>query len=249
MQATFQSNAPASVKSQVKAQTKEKSQLSSSSEVSSKTAPKLYQDSWNEIEDELKVLRGSASIEFTHKSPSLPNKSKVERISADQTSIDATLGSMKSHKQEEFENHVNWVKSAIKRKGYRDPGLVSYERQLDSIDEVLATLKDNSPESDSAGSKSVSESHSDWRDKLSEEFENLFAKLNRKPKQRKSLFGKKLNNLHLSDHKDEIEARAIDLVQNIAKRIEGNHPIPASELDWIEASLEDVHREIWKQKI
>ena len=214
-----------------------------------KNTSKSYEKEWAQVEDELKVLRGGVVPDFTHKSPNLSRTSKQDIISAQETQLTEVVESVKNQNQDEFEKHYNWVQDAIKRKGYRDPGQTFYDAQINSIDETLATLdvEDGPEDLAEPEKKSFKQSHQDWRASVEQDFENLYKMTVRQAKKH-SWFRKKSDEPFVAKHKAEVEKEAIKLVQKIAKRIEGDHPIPAPELDWIEASLYDVHGEIWKKK-
>lgn len=219
--------------------------------------PKAYEKEWAQVESELRVLRGGMAPTFHNATPGPQELSKEEKISSHETKLDEVIQSTKNRHQEEFEKHFIWVTEAIQRKGYKDPGQVTYEAQLDSIDEALAKLKveDDSKDTGSRAQQSsymsnTSHSHQDWRDDLAQDFEELYLLLSQGERKRKaSIFSlnRKQDRLHLKEHKEETEKKAIELVRNIARRIEGDHPIPVAEIDWIEASLRDVHKDIWKQ--
>ncbi len=232
------------------------SRLNSVKKTTTKNTTKSYEKEWAQVEEELKVLRGSFAPNFKNKSPTLNEGSKQEKISSEQSQLAQVVESVKTQNQDEFEKHFSWVQNAIVRKGYRDPGLRSYESQLDSIDETLATLnavEGQVQESSSNADKikpqgpSHKQSHQDWRASVAADFENLY-RMTVKSAKKHSLFRKKTDEPFVAMHKADVEKEAIKLVQKIAKRIEGDHPIPAPELDWIEASLQDVHSEIWKKK-
>ncbi|MAG60433.1 hypothetical protein CL619_01475 [archaeon] len=218
-----------------------------------KNTTRSYEKEWAEVEEELRVLRGDLAPQFSNKSPKPKSQSKEEMITAEQTKLDEVVKSSENENQNEFEKHYKWVRNAIERKGYRDPGQKSYESQIDSIDAALASLDLPNQSSDQKrdlpepkrGSKK--QSHQDWHESVAKDFENLY-KMTARQAKRHSWFRKKPDQPFVAMHKAEVENKAIALVQKIARRIEGDHPIPVKELDWIQASLQDVHQDIWKKE-
>lgn len=224
-----------------------------------KRKTKSYEKEWAQVEEELKVLRGTVAPDFNHNGPKLNKPSKEDVITVEQTRLDEVIQDSKSEHQEEFEKNWDWIRKAIKRKGYKDPGLRSYEEQLNSIDETLKQLdlpdEDNSKITEGATSSNLPlknsnsecpfKSHQTWKEKIVSDLENLFKISSSSAKKHLSL--KKNEPFVTTLEKEEAEKKAVELVREISRRIEGDHPIPVSEMEWIEASLYDVHKDIWQK--
>ena len=206
------------------------------------------QDAKKKIEKELRIIRGSAAPKFKHKQKLLKKEAKPRITEKQQEEyLAASIDGMKSTHQEKFETHLQVVKNAIKRKGYRSSVQKRYLHQLSQIDQQLAELDSAQSRSKDSTSQesgiSSSKQHQKWKESVAVDFENLYRLTSREA--RKRSFFKRKDPQFIAMHKFDVEAKALALVQKIARKIEADHPIPVRELDWIEASLHDVHRDIW----
>ncbi len=198
------------------------------------------------VEKDLQVIRGHVAPTFHHRT-----KAKTLSVTKEQREeyLKASIEGIRSQNQEQFEDNLQQIKKSIKRKGYRAPNQKEFQYQLDEINQKLAELDPSADvvEGTLKGKKRYNK-HSDnvhekWKESVASDFENLY-KLTAKGAKKKSFFQRERPHF-IAMHKREVEEKALKLVQKIARRIEADHPIPLSELDWIEAGLHDVHRDIW----
>lgn len=232
-------------------------------------APIVEENKWDntqhelekaELEDQKSLVNASlktiqeAEESFEHQGAVEEKDSVEERVSKLPT-IEAME---KSIHQETFESHVNDLQNSIGRKGLRESNNIILDSQLDSINQKLASLspaRDSTPAPVIQISKKNDPKHQDWRDDVAQDFENLFKQTSTSKEKREhsffsffTRFFKKSGEEHfVAMHKEDAEKKAVDLVIKISKRIEGDQPIPVKELDWIEANLMNLHKEIWNK--
>jgi hypothetical protein len=227
------------------------------------------------VDESLKNIKSDSDLMFKHLEAVRESPSAEERISKlpnPQMVLD------KSSHQELFEHHVNKIKDAIGRKGLNRRPQVILNAHLAAINQKLSNLDhpkglldssnlDQLPEKLESKIKSDSDNtayslnhdpnNQIWQEKFSEDFEKIYQMTSKDLKKKPNFFSKifsifKKKKITEPDfettHQHEAERKAVDLVIKISKQIEGDHPIPPMELDWIEANLQNVYQDIWSQR-